>query len=74
MMDFDKQPDFGAQVARKLEEEEMKDEMGDMLARSARDDDLPPSRMLETPGCWACDEMGAALAGVFCGVLEPEYS
>ena len=32
--------------------------------------DLPPSRMLDTPGCWACDEMGAALAGVFCGVLH----
>lgn len=26
--------------------------------------------MLETPGCWACDEMGALDAGVFCGVLE----
>jgi hypothetical protein len=22
------------------------------------------------PGCWACDEMGAAFAGVFWGVLE----
>jgi hypothetical protein len=26
--------------------------------------------MLEMPGCWACDEMGAAFAGVFWGVLE----
>lgn len=26
--------------------------------------------MLETPGCWAWDEMGALLAGVFCGVLK----
>lgn len=28
-----------------------------------------PSLMLETPGCWACEEIGALLAGVFCGVL-----
>jgi hypothetical protein len=27
-----------------------------------------PSLMLATPGCWACDEMGALFAGVFCGV------
>lgn len=26
--------------------------------------------MLETPGCWACDEMGALFAGVFWGVLQ----
>lgn len=26
--------------------------------------------MLSTPGCWACEEMGALLAGVFCGVLD----
>lgn len=26
--------------------------------------------MLATPGCWAWDEMGALLAGVFCGVLD----
>jgi hypothetical protein len=26
--------------------------------------------MLAMPGCWAREEMGAALAGVFCGVLE----
>lgn len=25
--------------------------------------------MLLIPGAWACDEMGALLAGVFCGVL-----
>jgi hypothetical protein len=25
--------------------------------------------MLDTPGCWACEEIGALLAGVFCGVL-----
>jgi hypothetical protein len=25
--------------------------------------------MLETPGCWAWEEIGALLAGVFCGVL-----
>ena len=25
--------------------------------------------MVPTPGFWACDDMGAALAGVFCGVL-----
>ena len=25
--------------------------------------------MLATPGCCACDEIGALLAGVFCGVL-----
>lgn len=29
-----------------------------------------PSLMLDTSGCCACDEMGALLAGVFCGVLE----
>lgn len=28
-----------------------------------------PSLMLLTPGCWARDDMGAALAGVFWGVL-----
>ena len=28
-----------------------------------------PSLMVPTPGCWACDDMGAAFAGVFCGVL-----
>ena len=28
-----------------------------------------PSLMLAIPGCWACEEMGALLAGVFCGVL-----
>lgn len=28
-----------------------------------------PSLMLETPGCWAWEEIGALLAGVFCGVL-----
>lgn len=32
--------------------------------------DNAPSLMLATPGCCACDEMGALLAGVFCGVLE----
>lgn len=26
--------------------------------------------MLATPGCWACDEIGALLSGVFCGVLD----
>jgi hypothetical protein len=26
--------------------------------------------MLGTPGCWARDEIGALLAGVFCGVLR----
>jgi hypothetical protein len=31
-----------------------------------------PSLMLEMPGCWACDEMGAAFAGVFWGVLEQD--
>ena len=25
--------------------------------------------ILAIPGCWACEEMGALLAGVFCGVL-----
>lgn len=28
--------------------------------------------MLATPGCWACDEIGAVAAGVFWGVLEGE--
>jgi len=28
-----------------------------------------PSLMLATPGCCARDDMGAAFAGVFCGVL-----
>jgi len=31
--------------------------------------DYSPSLILATPGCWACEEMGALLAGVFCGVL-----
>lgn len=29
-----------------------------------------PSLMLATPGCWAWEEMGALVAGVFCGVLR----
>jgi hypothetical protein len=29
-----------------------------------------PSLMLATPGCWAWEERGALLAGVFWGVLE----
>ena len=29
-----------------------------------------PSLIGGTLGCWACDEMGALLAGVFCGVLR----
>jgi hypothetical protein len=29
-----------------------------------------PSLMLAMLGCWACDEIGAAFAGVFWGVLE----
>lgn len=28
-----------------------------------------PSLILAMPGCWACEEMGALLAGVFWGVL-----
>lgn len=28
-----------------------------------------PSLILATPGCCACDEIGALFAGVFCGVL-----
>lgn len=28
-------------------------------------DEYEPSLMLATPGCWACDEMGAAFKGVF---------
>lgn len=28
-----------------------------------------PSLILATPGCWAREDMGAAFAGVFCGVL-----
>lgn len=28
-----------------------------------------PSLILATPGCWAWLEIGALLAGVFCGVL-----
>jgi hypothetical protein len=26
--------------------------------------------MLDTPGCWARDDIGAAFAGVFWGVLD----
>ena len=32
-------------------------------------DGLAPSFMLATPGCCACDEIGAFCEGVFCGVL-----
>jgi hypothetical protein len=32
--------------------------------------DYSPSLMLAMPGCWAWEEMGALLAGVFCGVLN----
>lgn len=28
-----------------------------------------PSLMLDTPGCWEWEEMGALFAGVFWGVL-----
>ena len=31
---------------------------------------VTPSLMLATPGCWAWDEIGALLAGVFWGVLH----
>ena len=33
-------------------------------ATRAREEILP-SLMLATPGCWACEEMGALVAGVF---------
>ena len=33
-----------------------------------------PSLILATPGCWAWLEMGALLAGVFCGVLNCDIS
>ncbi len=30
--------------------------------------------MLATPGCWACDEMGALVAGVFWGYYHSKVS
>lgn len=32
-----------------------------------------PSLILATPGCAACEEIGALLAGVFCGVLQNRW-
>jgi hypothetical protein len=37
---------------------------------TTREMPIIPSLMLATPGCWAWEEIGALLAGVFWGVLE----